>query len=288
MTLVLCDDPAPKVRRVTLNRPAKRNALNASLRYELLAAVQAADHDPDISVVIVRGAGPDFCAGYDLDPGSEQERYGGAGAGPGRFQRAVVEGWLSLTELAVPVIAQVHGHCLAGGSELAACCDLVYVATDARIGYPAVRFGVPDLQYHAWLMGMRRAMEQVLTGDAMSGAEAVTAGYANRDFAAGELDAQTLRLAQRIAAVPLEILQLNKRTVHRAMAAMGMPAALRAGTETSAVATQTEAFTQFMNSAAGGRVGRALTERDEQFGDGRTGTVGSRTDPDTRPEGSTT
>jgi enoyl-CoA hydratase len=268
--LVLCDDPAPRVRRVTMNRPAKRNALNASLRRELLAAIRRADADPEISVVLVRGAGPDFCAGYDLDPGPEDERYGGLGAGPGRFQRAVVDGWLSLHELAVVVIAQVHGHCLAGGSELVAGCDLVYAAEDARIGYPATRFGVPDMQWHPWLLGMRRAMEQVLTGDTMSGAEAAAAGYANRAFPAEALEEQTLRLASRIAEIPREVLQLNKRTVHRAMAAMGMHAALRAGTETCALATQTDTFTRFMAAAAGGRVTQALDERDGAFGDGRT------------------
>ncbi|MGY1812069.1 enoyl-CoA hydratase-related protein [Blastococcus sp. SYSU D00820] len=268
--LVRVDDPAPRVRRVTLDRPAKRNALNASLRRELLAAIRTADADPGVGVVVVRGAGRDFCAGYDLDPGSDEERYGGIGSGAGRFQRAVVDGWLSLAELGVPVIAQVHGHCLAGGSELAASCDLVYAATDARIGYPAVRFGVPDLQWHTWLLGMRRAMEAVLTGDTMTGEEAVAAGFANRAFPAADLDAEVLRIAVRIAAVPSEVAQLNKRTVHRAMEAMGMRSAVRAGTETSALSTTTGAFAAFMDAAAGGRVTRALDARDGVFGDGRT------------------
>lgn len=269
--LVEVDDPRPLVRRITLARPQKRNAMNATLRSQLLAAVRAADTDPDVRVVVVRGAGRDFSAGYDLDPGPG-EKYGVPGSGPGRFQREVVEGWLSLAELSVPVVAQVHGHCLAGGSELAACCDLVYVADDARIGYPAVRFGVPDLQYHAWLMGARRAMEAVLTGDTMTGVEAVAAGYANRAFPVGELEQETLRIAERIAAVPAEVLQLNKRTVHRAMAAMGMHAAVRAGTETSALAATTGAFAEFMAAASGGRVTKALDARDGRFGDGRTAT----------------
>jgi len=266
--LVAVDDPLPGVRRVTLTRPEKRNAMNGPLRRELLAALREADGDPQVRVVVLRGAGRDFCAGYDLAPGPD-DKYAGTGGGPGRFQREVVEGWLSLTELAVPVIAQVHGHCLAGGSELVACCDLVYVADDARIGYPAVRFGVPDLQYHAWLMGARRAMEAVLTGDAMSGSEAVLAGYANRAFPADSLEQEVLRVAERIAGVPPEIVELNKRTVHRAMQAMGMHAAVRAGTETSALAATTGAFTAFME-AAGERVTAALDARDTPFGDGRT------------------
>ncbi|WP_300681859.1 enoyl-CoA hydratase-related protein [Nocardioides sp.] len=270
MSLVLIEDPAERVRRITLHRPEKRNALGGPLRTALLDALAEADADPAVGVVIIAGAGPDFCGGYDLDPGTDDLKYTSPGSGLGRFQREVVEGWLSISDLAIPVIAQVHGHCLAGGSELAASCDLVYVADDARIGYPAVRFGVPDLQYHAWLLGMRRAMEQVLTGDVMVGAEAVEAGFANRAFAAADLAAQTLRIATRIAAVPDEITALNKRTVHRAMAAAGMPAAVRAGTEVSALAGQTPAFRAFMEAAAGGRVRAALDERDTRFGDGRT------------------
>lgn len=270
MSLVLIEEPRERIRRITLNRPDKRNALGGPLRAALLSALAEADADPRISVVILAGAGPDFCSGYDLDPGSEELKYTSAGSGLGRFQREVVEGWLSISALSIPVIAQVHGHCLAGGSELAASCDLVYVADDARVGYPAVRFGVPDLQYHPWLLGPRRAMEQVLTGDVMVGTEAVAAGFANRAFAAHELDQETLRVAERIAAVPDEITALNKRTVHRAMAAAGMQAAVRAGTEISALAGQTASFAAFMEAAAGGRVRAALDQRDAPFGDGRT------------------
>ncbi|WP_235736480.1 enoyl-CoA hydratase-related protein [Nocardioides alcanivorans] len=269
---VTVDNPVPRVRRLTLSRPEKRNAMHGPLRRQLLAAVAAADADPDVHVVVLRGAGKDFCAGYDLAPPPD-DKYADAGGGPGRFQREVVEGWLSLSELSVPVIAQVHGNCLAGGSELVACCDLAYVAQDARIGYPAVRFGVPDLQFHPWLMGPRRAMEAVLTGDAMSGVEAVAAGYANRAFPVDRLEEETLRIAARIADLPPEIVELNKRTVHRAMQAMGMHAAVRAGTETSALASTTGAFGAFM-AAAGEQVTAALDARDGRFGDGRTASRG--------------
>lgn len=266
---VLIDDPAQGVRRVTLNRAHKRNALDGPTRQALLAALRAAAEDPGVRVAIVAGDGPDFCAGYDLAPAAEN-KYGQSGSGPGRFQREVVEGWLSLAQLPIPVIAQVHGNCLAGGSELAVSCDLVYVARDAKIGYPAVRFGVPDLQFHAWWMGPRRAMEAVLTGDTMTGEESVTAGYANRAFAADELAAQVLEVAARIARIDPEIVQLNKRSVHRAMESMGMPAAVRSGTDASALAVQTGAFTAFMESASNG-VRDALDTRDQPFGDGRTG-----------------
>jgi len=135
-------------------------------------------------------------------------------------------------DLAKPVIAQVHGYCLAGGSELAAACDLTYVATDAPIGYPPGRLmSTPDTQYQPWLVGMKRSMELMLTGDAMSGEEAVTYGYANRHFPKEKLDEEVLKIAKRIILIPAELLQMNKRSVHRAMEHMGMRAALRAGTE---------------------------------------------------------
>ncbi len=97
-------------------------------------------------------------------------------AGEGQWPRHVTETWMGIWDLAKPVIAQVHGYCLAGGSELATGCDLVYVAEDAKMGYPAVRFGVPDMQFHAWFLGMRAAMEMMVTGDSISGVEAVRLG----------------------------------------------------------------------------------------------------------------
>ena len=142
---------------------------------------------------------------------------------------------MSIWDLAKPVIAQVHGYCLAGGSELATGCDLVYVAEDAEMGYPAVRFGVPDMHFHAWLLGMRRRMEMMLTGDSISGVEAAAEGWANRAFPADELDDAVVEVAQRIAKLEPELVQMNKRVVHRQMDVMGMRAGLRAGTELCAL-----------------------------------------------------
>ena len=182
-TVILVDDPAPGVRRITLNRPEKRNALNYALRGEIIAALQEADADREVRVSIVRGAGTCFSAGYDLGGGNDgQELPWYTAGGDGHWPRHVTEGWMSIWDLAKPVIAQVHGYCLAGGSELATGCDLVYVAEDAQIGYPAVRFGVPDMQFHAWLLGMRAAMEMMVTGDSISGTEAVRLGWANRAY----------------------------------------------------------------------------------------------------------
>jgi enoyl-CoA hydratase len=277
-SVVVIDDPAPGVRRITMNRPEKRNALNHTLRGDVLAALYEGDADPEVRVQIVRGAGPSFSAGYELGGGNEGlELPFYTPGGEGHWPRHVTTGWMSIWDLAKPVIAQVHGYCLAGGSELATGCDLVYIAEDAKMGYPAVRFGVPDMHFHAWLLGMRTAMEMMLTGDSISGVEAVEKGWANRAFPADELDDATLEMAQRIAQVPPELAQMNKRLVHRQMDAMGMRAGLRAGTELCALGTHTQAMADFLQARVdkGGLTG-ALQARDERFGDYRTSHEGAR------------
>ena len=211
------DSPRPLVRRLTLNRPEKRNALSNELRTELFDALRAADRDDAVRVSIVRGAGPCFSAGYDLGADLTQGRPHPTAEGDGSWPRQVVHGWFEIWDLAKPVIAQVHGYCLAGGSELASACDLVYVAEDAQIGYPPVRLmSPPDTQVHPWLVGMRRAMELMLTGDPMSGAEAARIGFANRAFPPAELEAGVLDLAERVAKIPTSLQQINKRSIHRA------------------------------------------------------------------------
>ncbi len=272
-TVVLVDDPAPRVRRITLNRPEKRNALNHDLRAQVLHALQQGDDDPDVHVMIIRGAGPSFSAGYDLGGGNEGVEYPFfTAAGEGQWPRHVTESWMSIWDLATPVIAQVHGFCLAGGSELATGCDVVYMAEDAQMGYPAVRFGVPDMQFHAWLVGMRRGMEMMLTGDSINGVEAVERGWATRAFPAEELEARTLEQAERIAALPPDIVQLNKRAVHRQMSVMGLREGIRAGTELCTLAIHQPSFKAFIEQTGpgAGKLTSALQKRDERFGDYRT------------------
>jgi len=271
-TLLVLDDPAPFVRRLTLNRPEKRNAMNATLRREILEALREIDRDDDVRVTIVRGAGKCFCAGYDLsgDPGTQGEPLDYNADGEGSYMRGVTNGWMSIWDLAKPVIAQVHSYCLAGGTELATGCDLVYVAEDAKIGYPAVRFGTPDMQYHAWMFGMRAGMESMLTGDPFTGIEAAQLGWANRAFPEAELEEQVLAIASRIAQIPSDLVQINKRTVHRAMEVMGIRQSIRQGTELSALATHTETFQKFIANVQGQGLTDALTERDTPFGDYRT------------------
>jgi enoyl-CoA hydratase len=271
--VILLDEPIPMVRRITMNRPEKRNALNHALRGGLMSALREGDADPSIRVMIVRGAGPSFSAGYDLGGGNEGlEMPWYTPGGDGQWPRHVTEGWMSIWDLAKPVIAQVHGYCLAGGSELATGCDLVYIAEDAQMGYPAVRFGVPDMHFHAWLLGMRTAMEMMLTGDSLSGVEAARQGWANRAYPADELGERVLEIAGRIAQIDPQLLQLNKRIVHRQMDAMGFRAGIRAGTELCALGTHTDALRRFVAAASKDGLTKALDDRDGRFGDYRTTT----------------
>jgi len=240
------------------------------LRAAIFKALEAHDGDAEVKVTVIRGAGPAFCSGYDLSADNRIGQPYHSAAGLGQWSRHVVEGWFKVWDLAKPVIAQVHGYCLAGGTELATGCDLVYVAEDAKIGYPAVRFGTPDMQYHAWMFGMRAGMESMLTGDPFTGVEAAQLGWANRAFPEAELEAQVLAIAERIAQIPSDLVQINKRTVHRAMEVMGIRQSIRQGTELSALATHTETFQKFIANVQGQGLTGALTERDTPFGDYRT------------------
>jgi enoyl-CoA hydratase len=269
--VVLTDEPAPQVRRITLNRPEKRNALNHALRGGIIQALQEADQDPEIRVMIVRGAGKCFSSGYDLGSGNQgQELPWFTPGGEGHWPRHVTQGWMSIWELAKPVIAQVHGYCLAGGSELATCCDLVYMADDAQMGYPAVRFGVPDNHFHTWFVGMRKAMEMMVTGDSISGVEAARLGWANASFPEEELEQRVLEVAQRIATVPPDLVQLNKRVVHRQMEIMGLHTGIRAGSELCALGIHQKSMHEFLAQTRKKGLTGALQDRDQPFGDYRT------------------
>lgn len=270
-SVLLIDEPLPKVRRLTLNRPAKRNALNDDLRGALFDALRAGDKDPSISVMIIRGAGSSFCAGYDLgSPNSDVER--SIAHVDGWWSRHVVNNWFEMWDMSTPIIGQVHGYCLAGGTELATACDLVYVAEDAQIGYPPVRLmSPPDMQWQTWLMGLRRGMEALLTGDSMSGVEAVTSGFANRAHPMATLEGEVLAMAERVAKIPRELLALNKRAAHRAMDVMGIRAGIRATAEIQALGFHQQPSRDYMRSFAEKGVTAALSERDAAFGDYREG-----------------
>ena len=205
MAVLLLDYPLPGVRRLTLNRPEKRNALSNELRGAILDALKAADADPAVRVSVLRGAGPAFSSGYDLSADNSVNQPYYSPGGPGQWARHVVDGWFTIWDLAKPVIAQVHGYCL-GRRQRA-----------GRVLRPGLRGGgrahrllrrlmsPPDNQFHPFLMGMRAAMEMFLTGDAITGTEAAARGFANRAVAAAELERTVLGVAERIALVPTEL-----------------------------------------------------------------------------------
>ena len=183
--LITITDAADGVRYVTLNRPEKKNAISTAMRAELFATLQAHDHDDAVRVSVIRGAGDCFSSGYDLSSGLMDDPPYHSAPGDGAWSRQATDGWFSIWDLAKPVIAQVHGYAMAGATELASACDLVYVAEDAQISYPVVRVASPpDWQYHEPLLGMRHAMEALLTGDAVDGIEAARIGWANRAYPA--------------------------------------------------------------------------------------------------------
>jgi enoyl-CoA hydratase len=248
--LILVDIPAEHIRRITLNRPAKRNAISTPLRVALLEQLRSHDHDPDVRVTIIRGAGPCFSSGYDLaGPLMEGSPFYSA-PGDGQWARQATETWFSVWDLAKPVIAQIHGYAIAGATELASACDLVYVADHAQISYPIVRVASPpDWPYHTVLLGLRRAMELILTGDRIDGVEAARIGFANQSFPVEQLEDEVLRIAGRVAGIPSDLAQLNKRSVHRAFEAWGARAAITAATEVSALASHTETARRFRDNA---------------------------------------
>jgi enoyl-CoA hydratase len=229
-TRILVDEPAAGVRRITLNRPEKRNAIDNAMRGELLAALQQADRDPSARVSIVRGAGPCFSSGYDLksDLGAGQP-YFTPDVGM-QWARHVSEGWLSVWDLAKPVVAQIHGYAMAGGLELAGACDLAYAAADARLSHPVLRFaGLPDFGWFPIHLAPRHAMELHLTGREYTGVEAAAVGLVNQAFAPGELEARVLEICARIAQTPAAVVAVNKRYVYTALEARGARSVIRTG-----------------------------------------------------------
>jgi enoyl-CoA hydratase len=267
--VLLIDEPLPRVRRLTLNRPEKRNALNDALRGALFDALRTADADPEVSVAIIRGAGTCFSAGYDLGERAHPvER--AAATTDGWWARHVVNNWLEMWDMATPLIAQVHGWCLAGGSELATACDLVYVADDAQIGYPPVRsMSAPDMAWQPWMLGMRRGMEALLTGNSITGVEAATLGFATRSFPAAELEAEVLGFATQVSQVPADLLAINKRVCHRAMEAAGIREGLRATAELNALGFHQRSSRDYMRGFRENGVRQNLSDRDRAFGDYR-------------------
>jgi enoyl-CoA hydratase/carnithine racemase len=213
------------VRRLTLNRPDQHNPLTPRCIREVLRAVEQFEADATARVVVIRGAGRSFSSGYgfiaeDFEPGDFAGR--DALEGDVSAMLSLAAGWSRVWECALPVIAQVHGNCLAGGTDLALHCDLVVAAEDARIGFPPVRsMGVPPTNMWLYHVGPQWAKRLLLTGDTVTGTQAVDIGLAIATARPEELDAAVLDLARRIALVARDLLVANKRVVNMGIELMG-------------------------------------------------------------------
>ncbi len=224
--VVLVEDLGP-VRRLTMNRPKALNALDHALIEGLSEAIGAAGTDDTVSVVILRGAGRAFCAGYDLnEDASEGELTAETWR---RSLSASVARMLEIVDCPKPVIASVHSYCLAGGVDLMLACDLAVAADDAYFGYVDVRFGSGVVSmFLPWVVGVRKAKELLFTGeDRLPADEALRIGLVNRVVARAELDAATLALAQEIAKNEPFVIQNTKRAANRAWDVAGFRAGAR-------------------------------------------------------------
>jgi enoyl-CoA hydratase len=261
-----------RVFRITLNRPEKLNAMSERLLSELDSALLEFERDPAASVLVIRGAGRAFSAGYDLSP----RRTDGAASAPhtvteDRWElRKLVERWQRLWNLPKPTIAQVHGYCLAGATELAGHCDLVFAADDAQFGHPAGRtLGVlPTLSMWPYLIGMRRTKEFLFTGDSMSAAQALEYGLVNRVAPRDRLEQEVASYARRVAQVPLDMLTLHKAATNRFFELMGVYAAEQSAADFDAIAHQTATAKAELRKMHEQGLRRALEERDRPFSRG--------------------
>ena len=258
------------VLRVTLDRPERRNALSAELLEELLELISAVELDAETSVLVLRGAGKGFCSGYDVAGSSED----GAEASPSPIEKAQVVRADSrvfdrLWRLPIPTIAQVHGACLAAGTDLALSCDLLVCAADARIGYPAVRsMGSPAT--HMWLyhLGPQWTKRLLLSGDSLSGAKAAEVGLFLESVPSEQLDEHVLRLATRIASIPRDLLTVNKHVVNRGLDLMGRTLLQETAVQQDVLGRLAPGAEAFWETAARKGVRQAVAERDEPFADG--------------------
>jgi enoyl-CoA hydratase len=228
---VLLSEDLGSVRRLTMNRPQALNALNGELIDALAGALADAAGDDAVAVVVLRGEGRAFCAGYDLN-----EDAGGGTMDSREWHRVLKhdnDRMLAILDHPKPIVASVHSYCLAGGTDLMLACDLAVAADDAYFGYVDIRFGSGVVSmFLPWVIGVRAAKELLFTGeDRISAAEAHRLGLVNRVVPRGELDAATLALAEEIAKNEPFVVQATKRAVNRAWDVAGFRAAMDANTE---------------------------------------------------------
>jgi enoyl-CoA hydratase len=284
---------AGRIARITLDRPERGNGITLEMPQELAACVERANLDPEVHVLALAGNGSGFCGGYDLVASAERLGEGGLGSGPdgspldplvqaknhdpsGTWDPVVdyqmmsrnVRGFMSLFHSDKPVLCKVHGYCVAGGTDMALCSDLLVVEDKAKIGYPPARvWGVPTTALWAHRIGPSRAKRLLLTGDSIDGETAVEWGLAVEAAPAAELDARFDALCERVARLPVNQLVMHKLLVNQAVAAQSLYATQALGTFFDGIARHTPEGFEFARRAAEAGFKEAVRERDEPFGD---------------------
>jgi enoyl-CoA hydratase len=284
-----------RIARLTLNRPARGNGLTRGLLDELESTVERADLDPGVRVLVLAGSGKGFCGGYDLVESaegatsprrSEHSEAAGSPLDPEviasnhdprqpwdpmldyAMMSRNVRSFTALMRCSKPVVCKVHGFCVAGGTDLALCADLLLVASDAKIGYPPARvWGIPTTAMWAYRLGAQRAKRLLFTGDCLTGAEALEWGLAIDASPPDELDERTEALLHRIARLPLNQLQMMKLLVDQALHAQGLHGSQVIGTLFDGVARHTREGYGFQALATRDGFRAAVRARDEPFGD---------------------
>ncbi len=286
---------ADRVARITLDRPERGNGITRGLVTELERAVERADLDPAVHVILLSGNGKGFCGGYDLVESAEgQGRLGEEQVSPppgspldpivmaanhdpsGTWDPMVdyammgrnVRAFMSLFHCGKPVVCKVHGFCVAGGTDMALCSDLLVIAADAKIGYPPARvWGSPTTSMWAHRLGPQRAKRLLFTGDSLSGAEALEWGLAIEAPTPEQLDARTEILVERIARMPLNQLRMMKLLINQETMSNGLHSTQVLGTILDGITRHTAEGYGFQQRAAEAGFRQAVRERDEPFGD---------------------
>jgi len=283
-----------RVARITLNRPERGNGITPRMPAEIAACVERANLDPEVHVIALAGNGTGFCGGYDLVASAEGDMSGleGVEAPPGspidpaviganhrpqsnwdpvtdfQFMWRNVRGFMSLFHSEKPVLCKVHGYCVAGGTDMALCSDLLVIGSDAKIGYPPARvWGSPTTALWAARVGPMRAKRLLLTGDSLTGEQAVEWGLATEAAPPGELDARFESLLERVARMPVNQLVMMKMLVNQSLYSQGLHQTQLLGTFFDGVARHTEEGHGFVRKAGEEGFREAVRERDEPYGD---------------------
>jgi enoyl-CoA hydratase len=268
------------VRRLTLNRPDHHNPLTPRCIRELLAAVQEAEGDAEARVIVIRSTGRSFSSGYgfiaeDMDPGDFPQHT--AIEGDVTAMLALGDGWARLWNCALPVVAQVQGNCLAGGTDLALHCDLVVAADDASIGFPPVRsMGVPPTNMWLYHVGPQWTKRLVFTGDTLTGTEARDIGLVVDTAPADELDSAVLELARRMALIGRDLLIANKRVVNMGVELMGRSQLQRFAALNDAIGHRAPEAKAFSDHIADVGLRQAVKDRDAPFAGPQPSSAGDR------------